>query len=123
MLETIQLRVRLVGLTEDADKAHQMLDSFEIPRSTDSGAALSVTERLEFLREQLSNAELRQAAVLEAARAYRVSKEHYYRANDNQSMSHIQMAERALLKAVNRLNRQAPEKRKLAIKEKSSGQK
>src|SRR5689334_3069545 len=73
MLETIQLRVRLVGLTEDADRAHQMLDAFEIPRSSNAGSALSVTERLEFLREQLANAELRQAAVLEAARAYRVS--------------------------------------------------
>ena len=105
MLETIELRVRLLELSQDVDQAHVMLDSFQIPRAASSGSVLSVVERLEYLREQLNSAELRQTAVLEAARAYRVSKEHYYRANDNQSMSHIQMAERALLKAVNRLNR------------------
>src|SRR5215475_8266573 len=115
MLETIQLRVRLVSLAEDVEKAHQMLDAFGIPRSSNTGTELSVTERLEFLREQLANAEVRQEAVLEAARAYRVSKEHYYRANDDKSAeSHIQMAEKALLKAVNRLNRESVPKRKSA---------
>ena len=57
-----------------------MLDSFDVPRSGKSGAALSVAERLDYLREELASAEARQTAVLEAARAYRVSKEHYYRA-------------------------------------------
>jgi hypothetical protein len=107
MLETIELRVRLLGLTHDLDQAHQMLDAFEVPRSGKSGEGLTIPERLEYLCEELAKAEARQTAVLEAAQAYRVSKEHYYRLNDKQSESHIQMAERALLKAVNRLNREA----------------
>jgi len=110
MLEVIELRVRLLGLSQDVDQAHQMLDAFEVPRSGKSGELLSVPERLEYLCEDLAKAEARQTAVLEAAQAYRVSKEHYYRANDEQSTSHIQMAERALLKAVNRLNHQSKTK-------------
>jgi hypothetical protein len=107
MLEVIELRVRLLGLGHDVDQAHQMLDAFEVPRSGKSGEVLTVPERLEYLCEDLAKAEERQTAVIEAAQAYRVSKEHFYRANDKQSESHIQMAERALLKAVNRLNRQS----------------
>ena len=110
MLEVIELRVRLLGLSQDVDQAHQMLDAFEVPRSGKSGAVLSVPERLEYLCEELAKAEARQTAVLEAARAYRVSKEHHYRSNDDSSVSHVQMAERALLKAVNRLNRQSKNK-------------
>ncbi len=107
MLEVIELRVRLLGLSQDVDQAHQMLDAFEVPRSGKVGGTLSIPERLEYLCEELAKAEARQTAVLEAARAYRVSKEHYYRAKDKQSESHIQMAEKALLKAVNRLERQS----------------
>ena len=110
MLEVIELRVRLLGLSQDVDQSHQMLDAFEVPRTGRSGEVLSIPERLEYLCEDLAKAEARQTAVMEAAQAYLVSKEHYYRANDEQSTSHIQMAERALLKAVNRLNRQSKTK-------------
>jgi len=115
MLQVIELRVRLLGLSHDVDQAHQMLDAFEVPRSGKTGSFLTIPERLEYLCEELAKAEARQTAVIEAARAYRVSKEHHYRSNDDSSVSHIQMAELALLKAVNRLNRQSQNKNRDAV--------